>query len=373
MNLRDYPSSSERRAALEKERSISLDTVAAAQVNDEATIHCENMIGAISLPLGVAGPLPVKGSAFNGETYIPLATTEGALVASVNRGIKAMRESGGVSVSHFRSGTTRGPVFRTGGMEKSIDMSLWVDEHRKELSDIARKTSSHIELLEIELKPLAEYVFMRFSYDTDEAMGMNMVTIATEAVAKHIAEKTGAECLAVAGNYDIDKKPSWLNFIATRGTVVWAEAIIPGDVLERVLKTDAKRMFDVWLAKCMIGSAMAGSQGFNCQFANIVAAFFAATGQDLAHVVEGSHGIVTTNILKDRDLYVSVYMPAVMLGTVGGGTKLATQTEARSVTGAQTVGELAEVLAGAVLAGEISLLASLSKNTLGSSHTSLGR
>jgi hydroxymethylglutaryl-CoA reductase (NADPH) len=204
-------------------------------------------------------------------------------------------------------------------------------------------------------------------------MGMNMATIATDKIAELIEEEVGVKCISVAGNFDIDKKPAWINFINNRGFKVWAEVIVSKQTVKSVLKTTPEGIFEVWLAKCMLGSAMSGSLGFNAHYANIVAAFFAATGQDIAHTVEGSMGITTAKVLKNGDLYFSVYLPAVMLGTVGGGTNLATQKEAISITGAKKSAELAEVLGGAVLAGELSLLSSLEEGSLAKAHQKLGR
>lgn len=362
----------ERRSLVEQTCSVTLNSVASATVDGPEQVHCENQIGAISLPLGVAGPIKINGEHLHGERLVPLATSEGALVASVSRGSKAISLSGGANVNEHLVGTTRGPVFYTTSLQKRQELYAWIKNNKPRMAELAESTSSHLTFKDVEVRGTAEYLFARFKYDTSEAMGMNMVTIATQKIVEEIEKETGVVCLAVAGNFDIDKKPAWLNFINSRGRKVWAEAVITKDVLESVLKTTAQQVFDVWLAKCMIGSAMAGSMGFNCHFANIVAAFYAATGQDLAHVVEGSAGITTTKVLGD-DLYVSVYLPAVMVGSVGGGTKLKTQTEARSVSGCKTAAELAELLGAAVLAGELSLLSSLSVHTLASSHKQLGR
>jgi hydroxymethylglutaryl-CoA reductase (NADPH) len=219
---------------------------------------------------------------------------------------------------------------------------------------------------------------VRFVFDTQDAMGLNMVTIATNAIVAHIKAKTGISCLALSGNFCVDKKPSWQNFINNRGIKVWAEVVLTKKVLADVLKTSAKKVYDVWLAKCMLGSAMSGSMGFNAQFANVVAAIFLATGQDVAHVVEGSMGITTTEVVGE-DLYVSVYLPDLMVGTVGGGTGLVTQKEALSMLGVAGGNEgknskqFAEIIAAAVLAGEISLLSSLEEGTLSHAHQVLGR
>lgn len=373
MQLRNLTTAAERRSFLHEKNGLEYTSVSKALLDDESRIHCENLIGAVSLPVGVAGPLRATGAAINGEFYLPLATTEGALVASVNRGCKAIYDAGGVQVLATRAGTTRGPVFFTGSLKESKRLEDWILSHTPLITSAAEATSHHLKLKHITVKPLADYVFIRLAYDTEDAMGMNMVTIATQAVVQLIEKETKLGCLSVAGNYDIDKKPAWLNFINNRGFSLWADVTVPAATVTSVLKTSAKNLFEVWLGKCMIGSAMSGSLGYNAHFANIIAAIFAATGQDLAHIVEGSMGMTTARALENGDLYFSIYMPAVMMGTVGGGTQLSTQREMRELIGAKTSIELAEITAGAVLAGELSLLASLSQGTLAKAHASLGR
>ncbi len=359
---------------LEKNLKIKLVKLKQAFVDDPEDIHCENLIGETTLPLGVAGPLKVQSSKFKVQSYyVPLATTEGALVASANRGCKVITESGGALVNSHKIGTTRGPVFYTGSIKRGEEFYRWLKKNERLLAKVAEGTSTHLKFKKYYIRTVSNYAFIRFYFDTRNAMGMNMVTIATQKIIELIEKETGIKCLSIAGNFDIDKKPAWLNFIDNRGFKVWAEVIIPEKVVKVVLKTTPNKIFDVWLAKCMIGSAMSGSLGFNAQFANIVAAFFAATGQDLAHVVEGSMGITIVKVLENMDLYFSVYLPAIMLGTVGGGTKLKTKQEALSIIGVKTSNELAEVLAGAVLAGEISLLASLAEGSLAKVHERLGR
>lgn len=369
MNLKDFKTTKERRQFLEKELKISLENVTKAHVDDEKTIHCENLIGSTTIPLGATGPLRVN----NKNYFIPLATTEGALVASVSRGCKAINSSNGTKAYVENIGVTRGPVFETSGLEESIKFKRWLKDNFNLLKVEAEKTSSYLKLKKLGIRITGTYVYVRFYFDTDQAMGMNMVTIASDAIAQLIEQKIKVKCLSVSGNFCIDKKPAWLNFISGRGKRVWAEVTLKKEVVEQVLKSTPENFFDVWLAKCMIGSAMAGSLGFNAHFANIVAAFFAATGQDLAHVVEGSMGMTTCKVLKNGDLYVSVYLPAVMIGTVGGGTKLKTKQEGLSIIEVKTSIELSEVLGGAVLAGEISLLASLAEGTLSKAHRKLGR
>jgi hydroxymethylglutaryl-CoA reductase (NADPH) len=378
MNLRKFASIDERRNAIEKELGISLKNIGnySTSINRASINNCENMIGVVQIPIGIAGPIKINGSNFNGDFYIPLATTEGALVASVNRGIKAISLSGGANTFSHRVGQTRGPVFSVNSLAHQRKVFNWIIQKEEKLNEIAKTTSKHIDLVKIEIKGLSNYLFVRFYFNTHEAMGMNMVTIATQKMSEFVEKETHAKLISVAGNYDIDKKAAWLNFINNRGIKAWSEVILTKEVLKDILKTSAGKFFDVWLAKCMIGSAMSGSLGFNAQYANIIAGIYIATGQDPAHVVEGSMGITTAKILKNESLLVNVYLPALQLGIIGGGTGLDTQKEALDMLGVKGFGgveRFAEIIVATVLAGEISLLSSLSDNTLAQVHQKLGR
>jgi hydroxymethylglutaryl-CoA reductase (NADPH) len=370
MKVRDYKTVSERRNALERELHVDLKNIGSFTLDEAVagTRNCENMIGVSQIPMGIAGPLKIA----NTDYFIPLATTEGALVASVNRGCKAITESGGAAVDSYRVGATRGPVFKMNTLKESDALNKFLEKHFADLQKIAKATSRHLTLTKYMDRGVGRYRYIRFVFDTQDAMGMNMVTIATQKLVEFIETHTRARCISLAGNYDVDKKPSWLNVIEGRGIKAWAEVIILDRILTGVLKTTAQKMYDVWLAKCMIGSAMSGSMAFNAQYANVLAALFLATGQDIAHVVEGSLGITTAEVTK-KGLYMSVYLPDLMVGTVGGGTGLATQREALKLLGAENSRNFAEIVAGAVLAGEISLLASLSEGTLANAHQRLGR
>ncbi len=377
MNLRDYKNSAERRKAIEKELKLDLSNIGSFTLDESiaSTRNNENMIGAAQVPIGIAGPIKINGSNFKNEFYIPLATTEGALVASINRGAKAIFESGGANTFAYRVGQTRGPVFSVKNLNEQRKVFKWIKENEDKIKKAAEGTSSHLKYKKAKVKSLSNYVFVRFYFDTSDAMGMNMATIATQAICDLIEKETPAKLISVAGNFDIDKKPSWLNFINNRGFKVWSEVIIPKEVLSKTLKTTASKFFDVWLAKCMIGSAMSGSLGFNSHFANVTAAIFIATGQDPAHVTEASMGITTAKVIGE-DLMVSIYMPSLNVGTIGGGTALATQKEALSimgVLGAGKVEKFAEIIGATVLAGEISLISSLSEGTLAKAHERLGR
>jgi hydroxymethylglutaryl-CoA reductase (NADPH) len=337
--------------------------------------NIENMVGITKVPLGVAGPVQLKSGQ---KIKLPLATTEGALVASVNRGCKAITQAGGATVKVVNQGATRGPVFRVANLKEGEKLIDWVEKNLSRLKALAAKTEPHLTLLDVKPQLLGREVFFRFRFDTSEAMGMNMVTMATEAIAGEIEKNCQAQLIAVSGNYCVDKKVSWLNFIEGRGKQVWAEIILPQKIVNQVLKSSPEEIVAVVKSKQWLGSILSGSLGFNGHFANMVAAIFLATGQDLAHVVDGSMGITTTEVVANGDLYFAVYLPSLMVGTVGGGTGLPTQKEALEILGIERTKKgaavkLAEAVGLAVLAGELSLTAALAGRDLGRAHQKLGR
>ena len=370
-SLRDLQSAQKRRGFLEKELNIKLNNISNFTFTESQVSgrNIENLIGATQIPLGVAGPLAVNGKSF----FIPLATTEGALVASIARGCKAVTEAGGANVFVENVGITRGPVFKLKNLGEAIKLKGWIEKNFKELAKVAESTSSHLKLLKADFKVLGRNLFVRFYFDTQDAMGMNMATIATEVMVRLIEQNTRAKCISLAGNFDIDKKPAWLNFIQGRGKKIWAEAILDKKVIRDVLKTTPERIVEVVHTKNHLGSIMSGSLGFNAHFANIIAAIFLATGQDPGHIVEGSLGVTTAEELDQGDLYFSIYLPSLIVGIVGGGTELPTQQEALKILGVKKVVEFAESLGAATLAGELSLISSLAKGTLARAHQKLGR
>jgi len=367
-NLRTFKSPEKRRKYLEKLLNTDLGHIGKNSINEQNK-NCENVIGSTQIPIGIAGPLLVN----NKEYYLPLSTTEGALVASVNRGCKAIFDSNSAIAIASRAGITRGPVFQVKSLREAGSLVEWVEQNMDKLNKIAKTTSSHVELTKADTSCVGNYVYLRLYFDTQDAMGMNMATIATDKVIKTIEANAKTRCISIAGNYDIDKKPAWLNMISGRGFMAWAEVIIPAKVIKEVLKTTAVNIQEVWIAKCMIGSALSGSLGFNAHYANVIAAMFIATGQDPAHTVEGSMGITVARVLSNNDLYFSVYLPALIVGIIGGGISLPTQNEALNLLKVSSPKELSEVIAGAVLAGELSLLASQAEGTLASAHQQLAR
>ncbi len=373
-----------RRLYLERKVNANLSSIASTILDFDELVgrNIENPIGAVQIPLGIAGPLLIKGEYAKGEYYIPLATTEGALVASINRGCKAITLSGGAKARVIKDGMARAPLLRTNSVENSIKLVKWVLENENLLKEAAGKTMHHGFLQEIQPLLIGNLVWLRMVYNTGDAMGMNMATIASDEVCKVIEENVDfAECIALSGNLCVDKKPNCVNKIFGRGKYVIAEAVIPKEISEKILKTKPEEIHYVNVSKNLLGSAAACSLSYNAHFANIIAAIFIATGQDVAQVVESSLGYTWTEVREDGSLYISVTLPSLEVGTVGGGTRLPTQREALSLLGVAGGGEppgtnalkFAEIVASAVLAGELNLLAALAAGHLARAHKKLGR
>lgn len=367
-----------RREFLEQKYSINLDNISNYTLDMEraSARNIENSIGVLQLPMGIAGPLKINGDNCKREVYIPLATSEGALVASINRGASTITASGGVNAHVLSDIMTRAPVIKTENATQSMEIKQWFIDNFAELKEIAESTTSHGKLLKIDPILIAgSYVYPRFVYSTGDSMGMNMVTIATEKILDKLASETAARHIALSGNVCVDKKPAAINMVEGRGKSVVADILIPEDIVNKKLKTTAEAMEEVNIAKNLIGSAVGGSMAYNAHYANMVAAIFLATGQDAAHVVEGSLGITTAEA-RDGDLYFSVNLPDLPVATVGGGTSLEVANEGLNILGVAGSGkarEFAEIVASTVLAGELSLVGALAAGHLARAHQELGR
>ncbi len=381
MDLRTFPDDltpaqrvSERRRRIEAELGVDLSCTQVDErlLGQAEEKNCEQMFGHVPVPVGYAGPLDVTftSSGERASLHLPLATTEGALVASVNRGCKALTRDGGVRTSSLYPGVTRSLAFRT------VDARTFIrslHEHKAEWIGLAEATSNHLKILLFDIDELDEYVFLTLHADTGDAMGMNMITIAAQAVGDWIGHKRKlAEFVTVAGNADSDKKPSIRTLQQGRGYDVTAEATLSEDTISEVLKSSSKAMLSVADAKLIAGADVAGALGRNLHAANIVAALYLATGQDAAHVVEGS--LATTAVEQFEDgLRVSIRLPAVMVGVRGGGTTLPAQKQCldlllKDKTSLATRQQLAESVGAAVLAGEVSLLAAQASHQLAKAH-----
>jgi hydroxymethylglutaryl-CoA reductase (NADPH) len=342
--------------------------------------NCENLIGSVAIPVGVAGPMLLHGDVLEEEVFFPLATTEGALVASVQRGSKAVSQSGGATVMVKKVGITRAPVFKCQSGKEAALFVQWLENHQTEIAEYAEETSSHLKYLSHESWVRGRHVYVRFVFDTEEAMGMNMASIAVQHVWKKIREQVNAEMfvemISLTSNVCSDKKDSMINRLYGRGYWVQAEAVLSEEVLRSVLKTTAEKLVATHVAKNLVGSNIAGSFSQNMHVGNTIAALYASTGQDLAHITEGSQAATTIEQNADGSVYVSLTLPNVVVGTVGGGTSLPAQTEARLFIreGKEiSAKQLAGVIGAAALAGEVSGLSALSVNALAQAHQKLGR
>jgi len=373
-----------RRSAMAHATETDLDGFDAYAFDAEtvSSNNCENLIGAAQVPIGAVGPVPVRGEYTDDDVYVPLATTEGALVASVNRGCAALRAAGGATVHVEDVGMTRAPVFRTSGIQETQSFIDWLEAHEEDIREHVESTSQYLSLKDLRPFKMGTTVFVRFRFSTGDAMGMNMATLACDQVIQDlIVPETDVDFVSLSGNYCVDKKPAAINSQEGRGKRIFAEAVLDVSILHDVLKTTAADLTEVQYRKNLLGSAAAGSMGMNAHHANMVAAFFVATGQDIAQVVEGALGDTFIEPRGDDRVYVSVFMPDVPLAAVGGGTELQSQNDALSMMGVSpdsdqpgaAVMRLAEILGATVLAGELSLMGALSSHHLARAHDQLGR
>lgn len=338
---------------------------------------CENVIGYLPVPVGIAGPLLVDGQLYQ----VPMATTEGCLVASTNRGSRALMKCG-VTSRIVADGMTRGPVVRFPNIVQASEAKSWIEQHFQDMKSSFDETSRFARLTQIRVNIAGRLLFVRFVAKTGDAMGMNMLSKGTEkslqTVKVHFPEM---EILSLSGNFCTDKKPASVNWIEGRGKSVVCEALVPGDVVTSVLKTSVHALVDVNNSKNLVGSAVAGSiGGFNAHAANIVTAIFIATGQDPAQNVGSSNCITLMEARGEEgreDLCISCTMPSIEIGTVGGGTGLPAQAACLAMLGVKgahatepggNASKLARIVCATVLAGELSLMAALTAGHLVKSH-----
>ncbi|CAL1358664.1 unnamed protein product [Linum trigynum] len=344
---------------------------------------CEMPVGYVQIPVGIAGPLLLDG----GEYSVPMATTEGCLVASTNRGCKAIHLSGGATSVLLKDGMTRAPVVRLPNIARAAQLKFYLEDPSNfdTVSMVFNRSSRFARLQSARCTMSGRSVYIRFCCSTGDAMGMNMVSKGVQNVLDVLqADFPDMDVVAISGNLCSDKKPAAVNWIQGRGKSVVCEAVIKGDVVRKVLKTSVKSLVELNKDKNLVGSAMAGALGgFNAHASNIVSAVYLATGQDPAQNVESSHCITLMESTNDgQDLHVSVTMPCIEVGTVGGGTQLASQSACLNLLGVKGANKetpganarrLATIVAGSVLAGELSLMSALAAGQLVKSHMKYNR
>jgi hydroxymethylglutaryl-CoA reductase (NADPH) len=363
---------------------FGLTQAARDAIADQATLdnaglysaNIENMVGTVKLPMGVIGPLRINGLNAQGDFAVPLATTEAALVASYGRGAHAANKAGGIATAVLYEGVLRTPAFVLEGLLPAGQFVDWVVTHIDALKAAAEKTTRFGKLVSLEPAIDNNIVFLLCRYTTGDAAGQNMVTIATQALCDHIA----AECPIpitrwyVEGNFSGDKKASHLGKQTGRGRKVSASVILPEDVVETVLRVTPQAMLD-YGAVANLGSLLSGQLGAQAHYANGLAALYIATGQDAACVAESAVGF-TRMEPREGGLFCSVTMPNILVGTVGGGTGLPSQSAGLEILGLKGAGhaaKLAEIAAALCLCGEISIVAAMAAGHFAGAHEKLAR
>lgn len=338
--------------------------------------NIENFIGVAQVPMGLMGPLLVDGEHAQGEFYVPMATSEGTLVASYNRGASLLREAGGAKVTVVDDAMQRAPVFIFEDARQARQFGVWVNENFERIAEQAESTTSSGKLRDIQQFAAARMRYLRFNYTTGDAAGQNMVGKATFVACEWIkANYPGIDRYMLSGAMDTDKKHSQLNTLHTRGKRVIAEVTIPSALLERVMGVTGDALFKA-RAINQVGGLLAGSINTGAHSANGITATFIATGQDVANVAESSSAVVYADLNENGDYYFSITIPSLIVATFGGGTGLPTQQECLKMLGCDGSGKvkkLAEIIGATVLAGELSLMSAVLAGDWVTSHDALGR
>jgi hydroxymethylglutaryl-CoA reductase (NADPH) len=370
----------EKRVEFLEEKEITLDYITGKKrdcIPEKLSGNIENVIGMAQIPIGMAGPLLINGTEAVGDFFIPLATTEGALVASYNRGMKACRLSGGVtSVCQFE-GVQRCPFFKFDNIGTVGLFFKWIKENSSKFESIVSEASKHAKLIDMRTNVEGNSVILTFVYTTGDAAGQNMATICTDRICNFILsdfEHTPSEWY-IESNYAGDKKATNLSFTTARGKKVTSEIVIPNRIVTGVLKTTPEKISKYWQSSTLavIQSGAIGAQG---HVANGLTALFIACGQDVACIAESSIGLTRMEVNSNGDLYVSVTLPSLIVGTVGGGTSLPTQNECLGMLDCIGIGKakkFAEICCAIALAGEISIASAMSVNHFTNAHEKFGR
>jgi len=339
--------------------------------------NIENFIGFSQIPVGLAGPLSIEGSEAFGEYYIPLATTEGALVASYNRGLKAIKDSGGVISICLDEAVQRSPYFKFKSIQEANNFSNWVLSKELIFHKIVLDNSNYAELKNIKTKQEGNAVILTFEYKCGEAAGQNMVTICTKAICTYILNnyRTQPTLWYIESNFSGDKKACFSNFQNVRGKNVSCEVVLKKEIVKSVLKTTPQAIINYWNVSTM-AMLQSGAIGNNGHIANALTALFIACGQDVACVAESAVGINRFELTENGDLYAALTLPSLIVGTVGGGTSLPGQNQCLQLldcTGKNSAIKFAEICCAVALAGEISIGAAIAEKHFTNAHKTLGR
>lgn len=339
--------------------------------------NIENYLGMTMVPTGVIGPMHVIGTAAKGDYYVPLATSEGALVASYNRGARATRMAGGITAICYLEALQRSPVFKFNDMADLGRFLVWVIPQMPQFQAITAESSRFAKLIDLGVNIEGNHLILTLEFQTGDAAGQNMVTLCTQAICEYILANAPIQpnVWFVEGNYSGDKKATARSFTHVRGKKVSAEVTLPREIVEKVLRTSPELMAEYWRTST-IGVIQSGAFGAQGHVANGLCALFMATGQDVACVAEAAVGITRMEVTDDGGLYASVTLPNLVVGTVGGGTALPTQKECLELMGCAGSGnarKYAEICGALALSGELSIAAALSAGHFASAHKKYGR
>jgi hydroxymethylglutaryl-CoA reductase (NADPH) len=357
-------------------RPVLLD----AQTEEQKERFChniENLIGTVKIPVGLAGPLRVNGLFARGDFYVPLATTEAALVASYSRGAQLLSEAGGCTSVLLNEGVSRAPGFAFQNIQECGRFVLWATSHLEEFRRQAESTTRHGRLRDLRITLEGNHVYLVFEYTTGDASGQNMVTLATQAVCDYIVQHSPVKPRYhfVEANLSGDKKACAQSFLLVRGKKVCAEAVLPAELVQKRLHATPRMMLDYWSMSAM-GGVLSGTLGVQGHFANGLSSLYLACGQDVACVSESAVGVTRFELTSAGDLYATVTLPNIMVGTVGGGTALPSQQACLKILGLAGPGHasaLAEVAAALCLAGELSIIGALTSGDFSRAHRLLAR
>ena len=366
-----------RRDFLTQRTGATLEHVASYSFDPAALPgNIEHFTGVAQVPIGVAGPLLVDGEHAQGEFYVPLATAEGTLVASYNRGMKLLYEAGGVKTTILEDHMQRAPAFLFADARGARDFGVWLEEHFEDIKAAAEATTRSGRLQDVEQYSASRILYTRFNYTTGDAAGQNLTGKATQAACDWIvANHPGIEQYFLESNFATDKKTSQVNMLHTRGKRVVAEATIPDALLRSVMKSGSELMFRARQVS-NLGGFMSGVNNNGAHSANGITAMFIATGQDVANVAESSAAFVHAELRPNGDYYYSITIPSLIVATYGGGTGLATQRECLELLGCYGAGKvrkLAEIVAATVLCGELSLGSAIVAEEWVKAHDAYGR
>jgi hydroxymethylglutaryl-CoA reductase (NADPH) len=367
-----------RRAEFVRERTgVSLEHVTNYSFDPAiATGNAEHFLGVAQVPLGLAGPLLVNGEHAQGEFYVPLATAEGTLIASYNRGMRLLYEAGGVTTTVMDDRMQRAPAFIFPSAREARAFGEWLAEHFDDVKAAAETTTRSGRLVDIEQYSASRILFTRFNYTTGDAAGQNLTGKATQAACQWIVEHyPGIEHYFLEAAFATDKKSSQVNMLHTRGKRVVAEAVVPNELFDRVMRSSTDLMYRARQVS-NLGGFMSGVNNNGAHSANGITALFIATGQDAANVAESSAAFAYAERRENGDYYYSITIPALIVATYGGGTGLATQRECLGMLGcygAGKVNKFAEIVAATVLCGELSLGSAVVAEEWVKAHDLFGR